>query len=56
MATLAEAQRALGELFIIGFSGLELSEETSAFISQANPPKLPNSPTKSRPAKTILPY
>ncbi|MEO5969480.1 MAG: beta-N-acetylhexosaminidase [Bdellovibrionia bacterium] len=35
MATFTEAQRALGELFIIGFSGLELAEETSAFISQA---------------------
>jgi beta-N-acetylhexosaminidase len=35
MATLEQAQKALGELFIIGFSGLELSEETSAFISQA---------------------
>ncbi len=35
MATLAEAQRLLGELFIIGFSGLELSQETSDFISQA---------------------
>lgn len=30
-----EALSALGELFIIGFSGLELSEATSAFISKA---------------------
>lgn len=30
------ARKALGQLFIIGFNGLELSNETSAFISQAN--------------------
>jgi beta-N-acetylhexosaminidase len=29
------ARQALGELFIMGFSGLELSEDTSNFISQA---------------------
>jgi beta-N-acetylhexosaminidase len=29
------AQQALGQLFITGFKGLELSEETSAFITQA---------------------
>jgi beta-N-acetylhexosaminidase len=29
------AQKALGQLFIIGFNGLELSDETAAFISQA---------------------
>lgn len=29
------AKRELGELFIMGFSGLELSDETSAFLSQA---------------------
>jgi beta-N-acetylhexosaminidase len=30
-----DAIRALGELFIIGFNGLEISTDTSAFISQA---------------------
>jgi beta-N-acetylhexosaminidase len=35
MANLADAQELLGELFIMGFNGLELSEETSALISQA---------------------
>jgi beta-N-acetylhexosaminidase len=30
-----KARKALGQLFIIGFNGLELSDETSAFISQA---------------------
>jgi len=29
------AKKALGQQFIVGFSGLELSDETSAFISQA---------------------
>jgi beta-N-acetylhexosaminidase len=32
---LSEAGEALGELFIMGFNGLELTDETSAFISQA---------------------
>jgi beta-N-acetylhexosaminidase len=31
----AQAREALGELFIIGFNGPELSDETSAFLSQA---------------------
>src|SRR3954454_3383614 len=31
-----DALSALGELFIIGFNGLELSEETSTFISKAH--------------------
>lgn len=35
MASLEDARTRLGELFIIGFSGLELSDDTSAFISQA---------------------
>jgi beta-N-acetylhexosaminidase len=35
MALLDDAKNALGELFIIGFSGLELSDETAAFLSQA---------------------
>jgi beta-N-acetylhexosaminidase len=35
MALLEAAKKVLGELFIIGFNGLEMSEETSAFISQA---------------------
>jgi beta-N-acetylhexosaminidase len=30
------ARKALGQLFIVGFNGLELSDETSAFFSQAN--------------------
>jgi beta-N-acetylhexosaminidase len=30
------AKKALGELFIMGFNGLELSESTSAFIQSAN--------------------
>jgi beta-N-acetylhexosaminidase len=30
------ATKALGQLFIIGFSGLELSDDTSSFFSQAN--------------------
>jgi beta-N-acetylhexosaminidase len=34
--TLDAARKALGQLFIIGFSGFELSDETSSFISQAN--------------------
>lgn len=32
---LENARKALGQLFIIGFNGLELSDETSAFLSQA---------------------
>ncbi|MEK6579247.1 MAG: beta-N-acetylhexosaminidase [Bdellovibrionota bacterium] len=30
-----QLRKAIGELFIIGFNGLELSDDTSAFISQA---------------------
>ena len=30
-----EARASLGELFIIGFNGLELSSETAAFLTQA---------------------
>lgn len=30
-----DAKNALGELFIMGFNGLELSDDTSAFLSQA---------------------
>src|ERR1700721_1881510 len=37
MSTPSElAQKALGQLFIIGFTGLELSDDTSSFFSQAN--------------------
>jgi beta-N-acetylhexosaminidase len=36
MSTIEQARKALGQLFIIGFNGLELSDETSSFISQAN--------------------
>lgn len=35
MTLLKNAKRALGELFIMGFNGLELSGETSAFIKEA---------------------
>jgi len=35
MTSRKNACQALGELFIVGFNGLELSEDTSAFISQA---------------------
>jgi len=35
-ANIETARKALGQLFIIGFNGPELSDETSAFISQAN--------------------
>ena len=35
MSTLQDAQKVLGQLFITGFTGLELSDDTSAFISQA---------------------
>lgn len=35
MSSIDEARARLGELFIIGFSGLELSDETAAFLSQA---------------------
>ena len=35
MSLLEDARSRIGELFIIGFSGFELSDETSAFISQA---------------------
>jgi beta-N-acetylhexosaminidase len=34
-STAAQARDALGELFILGFNGPELSDETSAFLSQA---------------------
>jgi beta-N-acetylhexosaminidase len=35
MANLEEAKDAVGELIVSGFSGLDLSDETSAFFSQA---------------------
>ncbi|MBI3534170.1 MAG: beta-N-acetylhexosaminidase [Deltaproteobacteria bacterium] len=35
MSTIEDAKNQLGELFIIGFNGFELSDDTSAFISQA---------------------
>lgn len=35
MSNIDAARKALGQLFIIGFSGLELAEDTSAFLSQA---------------------
>ena len=35
MPQLEDARKMLGELFIIGFNGLELSDETAAFITQA---------------------
>lgn len=35
MSLIDDAQARLGELFIIGFKGLELSDDTSAFLSQA---------------------
>ncbi|MBC7691371.1 MAG: beta-N-acetylhexosaminidase [Methylotenera sp.] len=35
MSKIDDAKKQLGELFIMGFNGLELSDETSAFISQA---------------------
>ena len=35
MDAVREAQSCLGELFLIGFNGLELSDDTSAFLSQA---------------------
>jgi beta-N-acetylhexosaminidase len=35
MALIDDAKNRLGELFITGFSGLELSDETSAFLTQA---------------------
>ncbi|MBY0471156.1 beta-N-acetylhexosaminidase [bacterium] len=35
MSSLDEARQRLGELFIIGFNGIELSDDTSAFLSQA---------------------
>ena len=36
LSDLESARKALGQLFITGFNGLELSEETSSFLSQAN--------------------
>lgn len=36
MSTLESARKALGQLLIVGFSGLELSDETSSFFSQAD--------------------
>jgi beta-N-acetylhexosaminidase len=35
MSDLERAKRELGQLFMIGFAGLELSDDTSAFIAQA---------------------
>jgi beta-N-acetylhexosaminidase len=35
-ANIESALRALGQLFMIGFTGLEVSDETAAFLSQAN--------------------
>ncbi len=35
MSNLTAARDALGELFIIGFNGLELADDTAAFLSQA---------------------
>ncbi|MGZ3697888.1 MAG: beta-N-acetylhexosaminidase [Bdellovibrionota bacterium] len=35
MASLQDAKNALGELFMIGFNGLELEDETASFLSQA---------------------
>ena len=35
MSRVDEAKDALGELFLIGFEGTELSDDTSAFLSQA---------------------
>jgi beta-N-acetylhexosaminidase len=35
MSKIDQAKDRLGELFIMGFNGTELSDETSAFISQA---------------------
>ncbi len=35
MSNIDLAKKALGELFIIGFEGLDLSDDTAAFISQA---------------------
>jgi len=36
MSTTEQARKALGQLFIVGFNGLEMSDETSSFFSQAN--------------------
>ncbi len=36
MASIDDAKKALGQLFIVGFNGLELSNDTAAFLSQAN--------------------
>lgn len=36
MSSLDAARKSLGQLFIVGFSGLELGDETSSFLSQAN--------------------
>jgi beta-N-acetylhexosaminidase len=36
MSSIEQARKALGQLFIIGFDGLDLSDETSSFLSQAN--------------------
>jgi beta-N-acetylhexosaminidase len=35
MSTLQDAKKAVGELFIMGFKGLELAPETAAFIKEA---------------------
>src|SRR5688500_16560618 len=36
MAILDDARKQLGQLFIVGFTGLDLSNDTAAFLSQAN--------------------
>src|SRR5581483_6875405 len=36
MSTIEQARKSLGQLFIVGFNGLDLSDETSSFFSQAN--------------------
>jgi beta-N-acetylhexosaminidase len=35
-SSVEDAKKALGQMFIVGFSGLELSNDTAAFLSQAN--------------------
>jgi beta-N-acetylhexosaminidase len=35
-AQIESALKALGQLFMVGFNGIEVSDETSAFLSQAN--------------------
>lgn len=36
MPILEDARKELGQLFIVGFNGLELSDDTTVFLSQAN--------------------